>query len=112
MLTVVSPITSSMVKYYEVTKSQHAKDIEHLVAFNNNGIWIKEPILNGSRITSSNSIEGTELKDVSIFELSNDHKLKRKIFSKSVNIKNKTWILKDLIIFNSSIGVFQKQKQN
>ena len=37
-----------MVKYYEVTKSQHAKDIEHLVAFNNNGIWIKEPILNGS----------------------------------------------------------------
>ena len=103
---------SSMVKYYEVTKSQHAKDIEHLVAFNNNGIWIKEPILNGSRITSSNSIEGTELKDVSIFELSNDHKLKIKIFSKSVNIKNKTWILKDLIIFNSSNGVFQKQKQN
>ncbi len=112
VLTVVSPITSSMVKYYEVSKSQHAKDIEHLVAFNNNGIWIKEPILNGSRIISSNSIEGTELKDVSIFELSNDHKLKRKIFSKSANIKNKTWILKDLIIFNSSNDVFQKQKQN
>ena len=31
VLTLVSPITSSMVKYYEITKSQHARDIDHLV---------------------------------------------------------------------------------
>ena len=36
VLIIVSPITSSMVKYYEKTKSQYARDIDHLVTFNNN----------------------------------------------------------------------------
>ena len=39
---IANPITSSMVKYYEKTKSQYARDIDHLVTFNNNGLWIKE----------------------------------------------------------------------
>ena len=42
ILIVANPITSSMVKYYEKTKSQYARDIDHLVTFNNNGLWIKE----------------------------------------------------------------------
>ena len=31
-----------MSKYYEKTKSNYARDIDHLVSFNNNGLWIKE----------------------------------------------------------------------
>ena len=42
ILFIANPITSSMVKYYEKTKSQYARDIDHLVTFNNNGLWIKE----------------------------------------------------------------------
>ena len=38
ILIIVSPITSSMVKYYEKTKSQYARDIDHLVAVNKNGL--------------------------------------------------------------------------
>ena len=44
VVTIISPITSTMVKYYEITKSQYARDIDHLVTFNQNGLWIKEPI--------------------------------------------------------------------
>ena len=31
-----------MSKYYELTKSNYSRDIDHLVSFNNNGLWIKE----------------------------------------------------------------------
>ena len=112
VLTAVSPITSSMVKYYEIAKSQHAKEIEHLVAFNKNGVWIKEPLPRGSRIISSNFIEGTQLKDVTIFELNDNYKLRKKIFSKTIDIQSKTWILKDSIIFKlTDDDVFEKENQ-
>ena len=39
-----NPITSSMVMYYEKTKSQCTRDIDHLITFNKNGLWIKENI--------------------------------------------------------------------
>ena len=42
ILIILSPITSNMVKYYEKTKSIYAKDIDHLVTFNKNGLWIKK----------------------------------------------------------------------
>ena len=42
ILFLVNPLTSSMLKYYEKTKSNYARDIDHLVSFNKNGLWIKE----------------------------------------------------------------------
>ena len=112
VLTVVSPITSSMVKYYEITKSQHARDIDHLVSFNKNGLWIKEPINNGDRIISADNIKGTELKNAIIFEFNNDYELERKIFSKNTNISAKTWILRDVIVFKLNEGIFEKKMHN
>ena len=51
-----------MVRYYEITKSQHARDIDHLVTFNKNGLWIKEPLINGNRIISAESIKDQNSK--------------------------------------------------
>ena len=31
-----------MSKYYEKIKADYSRDIDHLVTFNNNGLWIKE----------------------------------------------------------------------
>ena len=112
ILTIVSPITSSMVRYYEITKSQHARDIDHLVTFNRNGLWIKEPLKNGNRIISAESIEGTKLKSAIIFNFNNKNELEKKIFSKSINISSKTWFLKNVIIFQPADGVFKKNKQD
>ena len=41
-LSFINPISSNMTKYYEKTKSKYAKDIDHLITFNKNGLWIKE----------------------------------------------------------------------
>ena len=44
ILFLVNPMTSSLIKYYEKTKSSYARDIDHLVTFNKNGLWIKESL--------------------------------------------------------------------
>ena len=49
----INPVTASLSKYYEKTKSNYSRDIDHLVTFNKNGLWIKENINNGIRIISA-----------------------------------------------------------
>ena len=48
----LKPCDINMVKYYEKTKSNYAKDIDHLPTFNKNGLWIKENTKDGVRIVS------------------------------------------------------------
>ena len=64
----VNPITSSMSKYYEKTKSSYSKDIDHLITFNRNGLWIKENFEDKQRIISAGKPEGKNLVDVKIFK--------------------------------------------
>lgn len=110
ILFIVNPITSSMAQYYEKTKSQYARDIDHLVTFNNNGLWIKESIENGSRIITADRPEGFELIDVTIFHFNNEYNLKQKIFAQNVNIKTNNWSLNDVTIFEKKENLYERKK--
>ena len=109
ILVIANPITSSMVKYYEKTKSEYARDIDHLVTFNNNGLWIKENFENKDRIITAIRLDGSDLKDVTIFHFNNSFNLYEKIFAKKVDIKTNDWILEDVIIFKTIDGIFEKK---
>ena len=61
ILIIANPITSSMVTYYEKTKSEYARDIEHLISFNKNGLWIKESFQEGERIITAEKPEKFDL---------------------------------------------------
>jgi lipopolysaccharide export system permease protein len=93
-----SPLSSAMSKYYEKSKASYSKDIDHLVTFNKNGIWIKEFYDDGQRIISATNDDGKNLKDVTIYNFDNDYFLKEKIFSKYANIELNDWLLKDVTI--------------
>ena len=54
-----NPLTSTMSKYYEQVKSNYSRDIDHLINFKRDGLWIKEKLNNKHRFISSNKIEGT-----------------------------------------------------
>ena len=64
ILLIINPVTSEMSKYYEQIKSNYSRDIDHLVTFNNNGLWIKENLSTGSRIITANKYEGKKLEDI------------------------------------------------
>jgi lipopolysaccharide export system permease protein len=107
ILITITPFTSSMVKYYEQTKSQYARDIDHLVSFNKNGLWIKENTINKKRIINASKPEGFILNDVMIFHLDEKNSLIEKIFARKANIETNDWILNDVTIYESSGEVFE-----
>ena len=109
VLFLANPITSSMVKHYEKTKSNYARDVDHLVTFNKNGLWIKEKLENGDRIISAARLEGLNLVDVTIFHINEEYGLSEKIHSETVNIINNEWVLHKVKIFNSVDEVYEKR---
>lgn len=112
ILFLINPISSSLVKYYEKTKSEHARDIEHLVTYNKNGLWIKETTDSGERIITAKNLIKDNVTNVEIFELNKDFNLERKIFSVSANIKTNNWILEDAQIFSVEDGILKKKKDD
>ena len=108
ILMVVNPATSSMLRFYEKTKSQYAKDIDHLVSFNKNGLWIKENLENGKRIVTAKKPMGHDLVDVKIFHFDNKFLLKEKIFGKKANIKNFEWVLTMLQFLKMRLFIFKR----
>tara|TARA_B100002019_G_C21253247_1_gene592381 strand:- start:688 stop:1776 length:1089 start_codon:yes stop_codon:yes gene_type:complete len=105
-----NPITASMSKYYEKTKSNYARDIDHLVTFNKNGLWIKETVGGNERIITAVKPEGNNLINVTIFQLNKNYNLVKKIIAKKADVKNNDWILYDAEIFNLKEGIFEKEK--
>ena len=75
---------------------------DHLVTFNNNGLWIKENLSNGSRIITADKYDGKKLEDITIFNFDENYNLKKKIFSKSANIENNEWQLSEVSIVEFS----------
>ena len=95
----VNPITSTMTKYYETTKSNYSRDIDHLILFNKNGLWIKENFDSKQRIISATKPEKNNLLDVTIYHLNDDTKLIEKIIANKADISEKQWKLQDVTIF-------------
>ena len=107
----VSPITSSMSKYYEKTKSNFSRDVEHLVTFNRNGLWIKENIQSKQRIISANKTEGNNLINVTIYHLDKNSRLIEKINSKKVNIQDNEWLIENPTFFFPDKKLCPKSKK-
>ena len=112
VLVIANPITSSMSKYYEQTKSDYSRDIDHLATFNKNGLWIKENLNSKNRIIFANKPDGFDLINVTIFHLNKKSDLIEKIIAEKAFIKNNTWILYDVRIFKPSNGIFSSQYFN
>jgi len=112
ILFIINPITATMSKYYEKTKSNYSRDIDHLVTYNKNGLWIKEKIETNQRIISAKKPNGYNLEQVTIFHLDKNSSLVEKITAKKANIKDTTWILYDVEIFKPINGVMTEDQLN
>ena len=112
VLVLVSPVTSSLTKFYEKTKSTYSKETNHLISFSKNGIWIKESFNGNQRIISADKINNFDLIDVTIFHLDNNFQLIEKISSDKVNIKNFDWEIDQAQIFRIENNIFASKKVN
>ena len=109
VLLAVNPFTSIMTKYYEKNKSQYSLDIDHLIAINKNGMWIKEDVKTGHRIISANESKNNILKNITIFNFNERYELVKIIKSKNADISNNRWILDNVTTIEFENGI-TKQK--
>ncbi len=100
VLIAVNPLTSIMIKYYEDKKAQFSRDTDHLISINKNGVWIKEIKNNQSRIITAISLEKKFLNEVTIYEISNNNRINKRIETEKANIEKNPWILENAKIYD------------
>ena len=110
ILAIINPVTSTLAKYYEKTKSNYSRDIDHLVTYNNNGLWIKENLKSKKRIISADKPEGYNLVSVKIFHLDQDSNLIEKIIAEKAFIQDNNWILTNVKVFEVVDNLFQEKE--
>ena len=95
ILFVVNPVTSTVIKFYETEKAQYAKDIDHLISVNKNGVWIKEFDESGYKIINAEIFN----EKISVFIFNND-KLISRLESESALIVENPWQMKNVYVYN------------
>jgi len=101
IITAFNPITSVLVKKYEIIKGSYEKDQEYLAAITVNGIWIKEKNINKNNIIRSANLNNENLITVTIYEFDKENNFIKRIEAKSANISSFNWILKDATIIDA-----------
>ena len=100
-MTAISPITSILVKKYELSKANYELDQKYLAAITDNGILIKEKNIQKNNIIRSLSLENEKLLEVTIYEFDQNNDFIKRIEAESADITSVKWNLKNVKIINS-----------
>ena len=99
MIVLVFYNISSKLKYdYLEIKNKFANDNKFLAVVTENGIWIKDEIDNTINMINADKIYKQKLINVSITQFDEDFNFLKNIKSKSSDLSNKNWSLKDSTI--------------
>ena len=101
-VTLVSPLTSTLVKKYEFIKGNYEKDKEYLAAITENGIWIKEKNLSRNNFIRATHLYGNNLIDVSIYEFDSDNNFIKRMEASSADISTTEWMLENVTMIDVS----------
>ena len=92
-ITSINPVTSILVKKYEMMKGNFARDKDYLAAITENGIWIKEKSSKKNIIIRATNLENANLMELSIYEFDLNNNFLKRIEAESANIILKEWKL-------------------
>ena len=101
ILITINPFTSSMIKYYEQTKSAYSKDTDHLVSINKNGVWIKEKSGKKLKLMYAKNLENNYLNKLSIYIFDTSDKNLKRIEVEKADISSNNWTLSNVKVYNN-----------
>ena len=107
-ITAINPVTSFLVKKYEMTKGSFEKDQDYLAAITVNGIWIKEK----NNIIRAAKLSNDKFIDVSIYEFDEENNFERRLEAKSANINLKNWVLHDVKVIDVNGKTIEENLSN
>lgn len=96
----LNPITSALVKFYEIEKAQYSRDVDHLISVNKNGVWIKEVNVSGYSIINADRLNKDEyLEKISIYVFEKGKLIKR-LESESALITYDKWQMNNVYVYD------------
>ena len=110
ILITINPFTSSMIKYYEQTKSTYSKDTDHLVSINKNGVWIKEKSDEKLKLMYAKNLENNNLNKLSIYIFDTSNKNLKRIEVDKADITSNSWVLSNVKIYNNDNNLPEKKE--
>ena len=111
-VTSLSPITSVLVKNYEVKKGIYEKEILYLAAITENGIWIKEKNFEKNNIIRSSNLEKNNLMNISIHQFDKNNNFVKRIEASSADITSLEWTLKNVKIIDAEGKIISENMDN
>ena len=84
-------------------KNDFATDNKYLAVITDNGIWIKDEVLNNTNIISAKLIKGNKLEEVIISQFDKNFKSKKYIYAENINIEKNIWIIEKAIIIQNNM---------
>ena len=94
----ITPITSPLVKFYESEKAKYSRDVDHLIAINKNGLWLKENTSTGKNLIYAKKIQNDVLENLSIYVFDNNNKMIKRIDSESAAISSNPWKIRNATV--------------
>ena len=96
----ITPITSALVKFYESEKAKYSINVDHLIAINQNGLWLKENNSKGKNLIYAKKIQNDVIEDLSIYIFDNDNKMIERIDAESAVISSNPWLIRNANVNN------------
>ena len=88
-------ISASLKFFYLDIKNDYSKDDKYLAVITSNGLWIKDETSKNINLINAEKIENNFLENVIITQFDKNFEFKKIISAKKVDIKNKSWIIKN-----------------
>ena len=101
IITLFHLLSSNMKHNYLEFKNKYTTDNKYLAVINENGLWIKDKLNEQIMIIHSDHITKNILENVVITTFDNKFRNEKNIIAKKADIKNKDWILNEVLIVDN-----------
>tara|TARA_B100001765_G_C19440185_1_gene309660 strand:- start:93 stop:971 length:879 start_codon:yes stop_codon:yes gene_type:complete len=108
-ITAINPITSALVKKYEIIRGNYEEAQNYLAAITINGIWIKEKRLEKNYIIKAANLDNKILKKLTLYEFDQNNNFVKRIESESADISSLIWKLKNAQVIDKDGKIIIKK---
>ena len=108
-ITAINPVTSALVRKYELIRGNYEEAQNYLAAITINGIWIKEKSFEKNYIIRAANLDNQTLKSLTLYEFDQNNNFVKRIESESADISTLIWKLKNAQVIDKNGKIIVKK---
>ena len=105
MITIFYNVSANFKFLYFEIKNEYSKDDKYLAVVTENGLWIRDKLNKKTSYINAEKLVDDTLLNISISQFDEAFVLEKLIISEKAFIKDRNWILKDVIVSNNNNSI-------